>query len=350
MMNRFKTKGEMFQQPIAGYRRKKSEELCDVERLDEWTPTILQGAQMVLGMATDIAVAEFFDSVGFKPGPFSDSLTWSGVAVHRLYSNTILEGRPQRGARTSEKKYEAGKRRPVKNPEGPTYIDRPDLAHLDHSTFELLQAHFTTKAERYRRARAGEDCLTCVARSKSRFPGHTAGCYYCGHAAVWGGNGQKNKMMCSGSRQHKCWCSFGVDGRRITQATVSMVIEHLAGLPAFEGQFKQMLESAADKSHRKNAESPEHLQRELTTLKQFQANTTEAIAATGGIESLYEKLRQLEADEKLLNARLEQARTVLKQPLDLPKNLQEMISEIRRCLSDDIDSYLSPNPTACDSQ
>ncbi len=54
MRNRFKTRGELFQQPIPGYERVKDDGRCDMRRLVEWEAVIRQAAAMLTKLIDDV--------------------------------------------------------------------------------------------------------------------------------------------------------------------------------------------------------------------------------------------------------------------------------------------------------
>ncbi len=47
-LNRFRSRSELFQQPIPGYERLRIDGRCDMRRLDEWASVIREGAAMLL--------------------------------------------------------------------------------------------------------------------------------------------------------------------------------------------------------------------------------------------------------------------------------------------------------------
>jgi hypothetical protein len=77
------------------------------------------------------AVADWFNQNGMPVGKYSRTKKWDGHAVRRFYSNPILKGFPQRGARHTIKHHETGRRISVPNPKGPSFFECPHLAHLD---------------------------------------------------------------------------------------------------------------------------------------------------------------------------------------------------------------------------
>ena len=151
---------------------------------------------------------------------------WDGAMVRRYFASPILKGKPERGNLRTQKQFETGKRRCVKNPDGPVVIDLPHLQIIPENEFDELNSLLKEKnAKQGRKPYAnGNDPLKGVPRKRTRFPGQHARCWYCGRILVWGGNGVKDHLQCSGSRLYKCWNSIGVKGQLICQKIVEWIL------------------------------------------------------------------------------------------------------------------------------
>ena len=90
----------------------------------EW---IRKGAEMLRLTGNCSEVARYFNENGVARGVRARRVEWTGAAIRQFFSNPILKGTPQRGAMISVKHHETGKRRSVENPEGPEFIDCPNL-------------------------------------------------------------------------------------------------------------------------------------------------------------------------------------------------------------------------------
>ena len=60
--------------------------------------------------------------------------------VRRVTAQPLLKGMPGRGFKHTVKHHETGRRVAVKNPDGPTYLDLPHLAHVDPAEFDEVNA------------------------------------------------------------------------------------------------------------------------------------------------------------------------------------------------------------------
>ncbi len=282
-------------------------------------------------------VADFFNKMGFPRRKSGQSGRWTGPAVAAFYRNPILFGKPFRNAKITAKKYETGRRRSVKNPDGPIHIDRPDLAFLDQAIEPLLKARFEHNSRAYRRARDAGDPLEGVARNRSRFPGHCLRCWYCGREYVWGANGQRDRLMCGGARQHLCWNSTGVDGNAITAAVTAAIVDAIEKLPGIEAQLLSMLEEA-NHQHHGGEQKLAHLRSRLAGNKEQQQNLAGAVARRRDNESLIMEMDRLVNEAKRINSEIAEVERSMVSPV-VPKDLNEIIASFRAILAHDVGSY-----------
>jgi len=282
-------------------------------------------------------VAEFLNSTDLAPGPLSRTGRWTGPAVVRFFKNTILFGRPFRNDKITVKNYETGRRRSQKNPEGRIEIERPDLAFLDPAVEPLLKARFDHYSRTYKRAQVTGDPLEGVARNRSRFPGHCLRCWYCGREYVWGGNGQRDRLMCGGSRQRVCWNSSGVDAASITTAVTTAIVNMIENLPRVETQLVAMIEKAGFLKDG-GTKKVEKLESELKTNQEYQENLAPAIACVPDNEALLAELRRLVNARDQITSDLAQAKKTAITPR-LPKDLIEITQAFRDILKHDANSY-----------
>ena len=262
LMNRFKRKGQATGLPIAGYVKP-----ADAESYHDWSvdeasrPIIQKGAADLRQHLNCSRIADYFESVGFKVGSYCTNEKWDGKMVRRFYKTPILKGKPERGNMHSVKHHQTGRRRSVKNPDGPIFIEMPHLEILPPAEFDELNAALNEKNEnRGRKPNAkGNDPLKGIQRKRTRFPGQHAQCWYCGRELVWGGNGIKENLQCNGSRRWECWNSIGFNGGKFAGHVVDAIQEILSELPGMEDQYRRIVEL--------ETEAPDmHLQMDLNQL------------------------------------------------------------------------------------
>ena len=249
LMNRFKKKGQATPCQIAGYIKPE-----DAKSFHDWSvdeaslPIIRRGAADLRRDLNCSAIADYFESVGFKVGPYCTNQKWDGKMVRRFYKNPILKGMPERGNMYTKKHHQTGLRRSEKNPEGPVSIEMPNLEILPPAEFDELNAALAEKNKgQGRKPNAkGMDPLKGVQRKRTRFPGQHAQCYYCGRQVVWGGNGITENLQCKGSRDWHCWNSVGFSGPKLVGHVVGAINGLLSELPGMEDEYRSIVEEAAE--------------------------------------------------------------------------------------------------------
>ena len=249
LMNRFKRKGQATPFPIAGYIKPEDAESYHDWSVDEASLEIIRkGAADLRRHLNCSAIADYFESVGLKVGPYCTNEKWDGKMVRRFYNNPILKGMPERGNMYTKKHHQTGKRRSVKNPEGPVSIEMPHLEMLPPAEHDDLNAALDEKNKnRGRKPNAkGEDPLKGVQRKRTRFPGQHAQCWYCGRQVVWGGNGIAENLQCKGSRNWNCWNSVGFSGPKLVGHVINAINGMLSELPDMEDQYRSIIEEAAE--------------------------------------------------------------------------------------------------------
>lgn len=314
LMNRFKRKGEVTPCEIYGYIKPPG-----AKTFDDWLRDpkaeafILEGRRRLLATLNCSAVADWFNRQGVPVGKYCRRPTWTGAMVRRLYGNSILKGQPARGHKHTIKHHETGRRISVPNPKGPTYVDFPHLAYFTADEFDELEQLLRHKNAKHRRpSQDGIDPRHRVPRKRTRFPGQHACCRYCGRQYVWGANGMSGNLMCSGSREWRCWNSIGFSGARATQSVLAAIKDELYRLDGIDSQFEEMVRLAARDDTRGLAELRAEQEQKEASLAQEKARFVEAIGQYGPLPMLADKLREIEEREKSLaisRRKLERARS-----------------------------------------
>ena len=179
-MERFKRNAQSTSLPIAGMTKPEgAKSFHDWSWGQSWAPVILKGARDLRSHLNCSAVADYFNSVGFPTGPYCSNEVWDGKMIRRFYKNPKLKGKPERGNMHTKKKHEFGRRRSVKNPEGPVSIEVPSLELIPADEFDALNAALSEKNKKLgRKPNAnGEDPLKGIQRKRTRFPGQHTQCW-----------------------------------------------------------------------------------------------------------------------------------------------------------------------------
>jgi site-specific DNA recombinase len=327
LMNRFKKLGGAVALPITGYvKPEDAKTYHDWRKDDSATEIIAQGLSLLKATLNCSAVADYFNENGFSTGPYCRRKRWNGAMVRRYYKNRLLAGYPGRGFRCTIKHHETGRRVAVKNPNGdPTFLEYPHLAHIDVGEQDEVNRMLDARNSRVRRkAVNGVDPLWQKSRKRTRFPGQHACCWYCGAHYVWGGNGMAENLMCSASRDWRCWNSVGFHGPLAAERLVDFVTSELYALPGFEDQFCELVQLARQDRCGNQVQRWQKLRSDEAALAREQANFTAAIAQYGPRPVFQEQLRQLEVREKELTRERYALERLEKRELCLPQSTLEL--------------------------
>ncbi|WP_339675445.1 recombinase family protein, partial [uncultured Gimesia sp.] len=344
-MNHFKKIGGATPCPIAGYFKPDgAETFSEWSKKEDAAEYIRKGLQVLRRTLNGAAVAEYFNDVGFPPGPSCRKNQWDGRMVLRFYRNPILKGLPERGKMHTVKKHEYGKRRSVPNPKGAIHREEPHLAFFSPDEIDPVLEALERKNAHFKRKKKlnGVDSRYQVPKKRTRAFGQHATCFYCGCHYVWGGNGMTANLMCSNSREWHCWNSVGFHGPKAAQKLLEVTLKTLSSLDGIDTQYQEILQQA-------QAGGPENLRTRENKLNRVGE----------GIEREREKIKKLirevdNADPKLLREmmselderekELSRDRLALihaknRQP-DLPKSTLELKGLLQHHLEDvDIHSH-----------
>lgn len=328
LMNRFVKGQGATPTETAGYEKPAgAKTFDDWRRLAEWTPSIVNGAQMLLKYKNCTKVADYFNDVKFPVGKYCTNTKWDGAMVRRYFQNSILKGMPARGHKFTDKIHEIGRRISVPNPDGPTYVNYPHLSHIDAELFDDLNAALDEANKNCGRKKVdGNDPLYRVPRKRTRFPGQHVRCWYCGRQLVWGGNGMPNKLMCPGARERKCWNSIGLDGPRLVELLIDDVQEQFFALDGIDEQFKRLVTGSMQEVSGAWNERQRELDLRERELAQAKQNLVDSIMQCGARKLLVDQLDELETEERRLlkdRSRLDQNRSA---QLQLPEDVGAMRS------------------------
>lgn len=312
-MNRFIRNGGATPLPSYGYIKPQGAKYYSEWRKDEHSVPHFQEALKILRKEKNwTAVADYFNRNNVPTGPYCRNKRWDGAMVRRLFHNPLLKGRPQRGARFSDKNHEIGRRESKVNPAGPTFRDEPHLAHFD---LDELDAVLTDVDEKHREMGRGRRCGHNGSGKRSRFPGHCAVCWYCGREMVWGGNGIQKNLMCNGARQYQCWNSIGFHGALLAQKLLAIITAELWSLDGFDTQLSELVQAATEQQA-DNQDAWQQLGRAEDTLRREKAKVRAIVLQSGPHPLLTEMLNELTQRESEL---ARQRRILQMQSLERPQ-------------------------------
>ncbi len=298
-MSRFKRNGGAIPLLTYGYIKPDGAKYYSEWRKDEDSiPHLQKGLEILRREKNWTAVADYFNQHAVPTGPYCRNKRWDGAMVRRLYHNPLLKGKPQRGARFSDKNHEIGRRTSKVNPRGPTYRDEPHLAHFDPDELDVVLTIVDKKNQGLGRRRPS-DAVSDGHGKRSRFPGQCARCWYCGREMVWGGNGIQKNLMCNGARQYQCWNSIGFNGPLLAQKLLTAITAELWSLDGFNAQLAELVQLATE--HQADDRTAwQQLERAEAALEQEKANVRAAIRQSGPHGMLSEMLNELAQREGAL--------------------------------------------------
>ncbi|WP_194242529.1 recombinase family protein [Gimesia benthica] len=342
-MNRFKKYGASTPCPIAGYIKPDgAETFSDWSKDEDAAEYLKEGLQILRRTLNGAAVAEYFNEVGFSPGPYCRKDKWDGRMVLRFYRNPILKGLPARGTMHTTKKHITGRRTSSRNPKGPTYREEPHLAFFSPDEIDPVLEALEKKNAHFKRKKNtnGVDCRSLVPKKRTRAFGQHATCFYCGFHYVWGGNGMTDNLMCSNSREWHCWNSVGFNGPHAAHNMLGVILEALSSLEGIDAQYQELLQQtqAGGPSNLRTRENK--LDRDEKKIEHENEKIKKLIREVNDVDPtiLYEMMSELtERKKKLSQDRLALMYAKNRQ-LDLPKSTLE-IKEILLHHLEDIDIH-----------
>ncbi|WP_020471369.1 recombinase family protein [Zavarzinella formosa] len=306
LMNRFKKSGGAMAREIYGYTVPD-----DARTYADWvldaaaTPIFQEWFARLRRDRNCSAVADWLNSKGVPVGPYARNQKWDGRMVRRVTANPVLKGTPWRGRMHTVKHNESGRRKSVRNPKGPKYLECPHLAHVDPVEFEEVNALLEAANRGMgRKLIEGKDARAGVPKKRTVFPGQHAVCGVCNRLFYWGGHGQNDHMMCSGVRDYKCWNAVTFDGRDAARRMLQAVLGQIARLPDFDAVFLGKVRADADKRLSAKDGDLRQARQELESVFKQEANVADAIADMGLTDILRKKHRQLQDRKRNLEARL----------------------------------------------
>lgn len=326
-MNRFKRNGGSIPLQTYGYIKPPgAKHFSELIKDEAATPILREGLEILRRTRSWISVADHFNQNSVPVGPYCRRKSWNGAMVNRLYHNPILKGTPQRGKRHTKKQHSTGKRICVINPDGPNYRDEPHLAHFEAAEIDQALAEVDASHKKLGRKSGPQAERTPGSAKRSRFPGRSAKCFYCGRDLVWGGNGLRDNLMCRGSRERLCWNSIGINGPMAAEKILEMIRLELSRLDGVEEQFSDLVHQALAGS-----EGLSSMQAELERSEAEHSLETEKLKATirqmGPHDLLNEMLREHEERGRALSRQRHLLESRSREIPKLPPSPQELFAQ-----------------------
>ncbi|HZZ28269.1 MAG TPA: recombinase family protein [Pirellulales bacterium] len=247
--NRFLQGGTLPVQ-IYGYRKKPGaksdvdlEKLPEAEKIyAEWFNRLDRGAYYT-------EIADWLNKLVVPLGPYCRANKWTGSIVSRITHNWILKGVRFRNKKRSKRHNASGKyKSEAADPSELLIRPVPHLAFFEPAYYDRVVAKADERNAKFRRNGHGSvDPCRNHAKKRVRFPGQCINCGICGRQYVFGANGQKDRLMCMGAREHKCWNGISLHGPLATEKVSAAVFSQIESLADFEPEFLAMVNGEAQR-------------------------------------------------------------------------------------------------------
>jgi DNA invertase Pin-like site-specific DNA recombinase len=304
-------RGGMVQKVRYGYRRLSVEEAAGglfgpkdlrIARRPECTPVIRAMMERILRGDPYTAVAEWLEAEGIEPGPYVENGHWTARVVVELLDDPILSGTRTFRDTICRPIFKTGKHKPTKNAE-PETEHCSELAHLtveEHNTLRREIAKRRESVSRRDRQKSRQD----VPRSRSFWPGQSAVCAVCRGTMY---NMGPHLKCCNSlrGRGQSCWNHVEVSVVLVRERVLAWLLAYLEGTPLLRKALVevvwQQLDAASGTTRRRRC----GVTKEITSLQRQAANLTAAIAEGGQLQTLLQKLTEVE--DALRKTRVTQA-------------------------------------------
>ena len=242
-------------------------------------------------------VADWLNEQGIPTGPACQVEKWNGSLLATVVRNPILKGVRQRNRRVTKRINKTGKRKTEPAP-ADMLLERqvPHLAFIEPERYDRVIRLLAQRGEKYRRADGvRNDPRAGIPKKQTRWPGQQLRCGVCGRLYVWGGHGRKDRMMCNGAREHKCWNAMTVDGPTLARTIADKIRTQIELLPDFDNAWVQQLQTEAAQLAGANDRSLQELLRDRAQVDREIANLLNVVSNGGGdIKSVSSRLRECE--------------------------------------------------------
>ena len=306
-MNRFKKYGQATAREVYGYIvPNDAKSYYDWKTDESATPILLECFMRLKAGHTYSSVADWLNEQKIPVGPYTrNTTTWSRKAVWRITRNPILKGYPGRGFRKTVKVNETGRRMTIKNPDGPTFIHCPNLAHIPEQLWDEVNAIMAERNKGMgRKPLNGQDPRKGVSKKRTVWPGQHLSCGICGRIYHWGGHGVTEHMMCRGSHEYRCWNGASLDGIQAGPKLLKGILEKIEALEGFDEIFMAKVQERIKKRLSSQEDEKRKIVDELRQLEIQQENLINTIAKIGSDDRLQKRLAEMRMREKELQFRL----------------------------------------------
>jgi DNA invertase Pin-like site-specific DNA recombinase len=302
---------------------------------EEWFSRLENGASYA-------EVADWLIAEGIPTGRWTRSERWTGAMVARLTRNPILKGLRLRNVRMSRRVNKTGRHRSVKAPpEERLFRHVPHLAFIEPARYDRVIALLDARhADCARGRKAGiPDSRTGVSKKRTVWPGQHVTCGVCGRQFYWGGHGQADHLMCSGTRDYLCWNVATFDGNVAGRRLAEVILSLAEALPDFDDVFLARAEAEARARRSSRDQALGRLGCEFAAAAREAANYADAIGRGEYSPTISARLADAEARMARLQSQIAGLRM---QPDEVPQ--LPPVAELKRIAHEEVGRMAFDDP------
>ncbi len=317
--SRFSDDGGVFQCAIYGYiKAPGARSDRDVQKDPAAAPIYERWFNLLEDGASYEEVADWLNANHVPVGPSCRRTEWDGMMVGRITHNPIIKGLRMRNRMHTVKHNQSGKRRSVHCDE-PHYRPCPHLAFIDPERYDRVLHKLDSRNSKHRRKRVnGRD--PCANRPKRRttWPGQHSFCGICGRQLIYGGHGQKDHLVCKGSKIYRCWNTISVDGPTAASKLAARVLQEIQALPDFDKVFLEKVHQQLDEGGLAHRQKIAELDRKAASLERSQSNLLASLREYGPTPLVKADLDRVMAELEDLNFARKEAERAAKAQVSIP--------------------------------
>lgn len=252
-------------------------------------------------------VARWLNKKGIATSPHSSETEWDGRLVGRHTYNTILKGQRRHNDRKTKRLNNPGKYISIKaEPSDLLVREVPHLAFFSEAYYDRVVAKVMRRNAPYCSVNPDKpDPRKGKPKKATRCPGQMCYCGICGRLFVWGGNGQTDRLMCNGAREHRCWNGITFDGVLAAHLLSEAVLGAIDEMEDFDPTAIDRLQDDAKQADVKRLEQIQDIGKRIEVIEGKIDNAEKAILDGYDGQRLPMALQNLEYEHATLLAELD---------------------------------------------
>ena len=302
LRNRF-SQGGVLRCPIFGYIVPEGAKTDDEMRRDpDAEPIYDEWFRMLEEGATYAEVADYLNANNVPTGPSCRLPRWTGPMVSRVTHNPLIKGLRVRNKKISKRINKTGRRKSVNAPPEER-LERhcPDLAFIAPDRYDRVIHLLDKRNAKYRRnLKNGRDPRANVSKKRTRWPGQHINCGVCGRLFVYGGHGQRDRLVCSGAKNYQCWNGVTVDGPLARERLSTSIHQALRQIPSFDSDLMRALEKECTASSQECLRKTKAMRQRIDAITREIDNVVGALRKVGHSDRLGNELISLEHERSEL--------------------------------------------------